>query len=205
MVQVSQAPRRILIVGPDDLDAELGRTILWRGEIERVHAPDVDAGYEAARSVQPSLLIVDAGGHDEALEFVRRMRADPAVRSTGIAVFLKAPTVREEESLRLAGANVVLSGLVDPVLWDARFEEILNVPSRRDARIPVLFKVWSRVPTDPDPRPAVALNISVHGMLLETLLSLDVGTKMDISFRSEERRVGKGWRSWWLADHVRAS
>src|SRR5688572_1904315 len=187
MVQVSQAPRRILIVGPDDLDAELGRTILWRGEIERVHAPDVDAGYEAARTVQPSLLIVDAGSHEEALAFVRRMRKDPVVRSTGIAVFSRAPTVREEEALRLAGANVVLSGEVDPVLWDRRLEEILNVPSRRDARIPVRFKVWSRLVAAPDPVEAVALNISVHGMLMETLLSLEVGMKLDLRFQLPEQ------------------
>ena len=177
-----QQPRRILIVGPRDLASELGRTILWRGEIERVHAPDVDAGYEAARTVQPSLLIVDAGGHEEALAFVRRMRLDPVVRSTGIAVFLPAPTIREEESLRLAGANIVLSGEVDPVLWDRRLEEILNVPYRRDARIPVRFKVWSRLEAAPDPVEAVALNISVHGMLMETLLTLEVGMKLDLRF-----------------------
>jgi len=177
-----QPPRRILIVGPGDLDAELGRTILWRGEIERVHAPDLDAGYEAARSVQPSLLIVDAGSHEEALAFVRRMRLDPVVRSTGIAVFLKSPTAREEDLLRLAGANIVLSGEVDPILWDRRLEEILNVPYRRDARIPVRFKVWSRVETAPDPIEAVALNISVHGMLMETPLNLEVGMKLDLRF-----------------------
>ena len=182
-----QTPRRILIVGPGDLASELGRTILWRGEIERVHAPDVDAGYEAARSVQPSLLIVDAGGHEEALAFVRRMRKDPVVRSTGIAVFLRSPTPREEESLRLAGANVVLSGEVDPVLWDRRLEEILNVPYRRDARIPVRFKVWSRVETAPEPVEAIALNISVHGMLMETLLNLEVGMKLDLRFELPEQ------------------
>src|SRR5688572_28742015 len=182
MVQLSQPPRRILIVGPGDLGAELGRTILWRGEIERVHAPDVDAGYEAARTVQPSLLIVDAGSHEAALAFVRRMRKDPVVRSTGIAVFARAPTVREEEALRLAGVNVVLSGEVDPVLWDRRLEEILNVPYRRDARIPVRFKVWSRLEAAPDPIEAVALNISVHGMLMETLLGLEVAMKLDLRF-----------------------
>ena len=182
-----QPPRRILIVGPGDLASELGRTILWRREIERVHAPDVEAGYEAARSVQPSLLIVDAGGHEEALAFVRRMRRDPLVRSTGIAVFSRSPTVREEEALRLAGATVVLSGEVDPILWDRRLEEILNVPSRRDARIPVRFKVWSRVETSPDPIEAVALNISVHGMLMETLLNLDVGMKLDLRFELPEQ------------------
>ena len=182
-----QAPRRILIVGPGDLGAELGRTILWRREIERVHAPGVDAGYEAARSVQPSLVIVDAGGHEEALAFVRRMRKDPVVRSTGIAVFSRSPTIREEEALRLAGANMVLSGEVDPVLWDRRLEEILNVPYRRDARIPVRFKVWSRVESEPDPMEAVAINISVHGMLMETLLGLEVGMKLDLRFELPEQ------------------
>jgi hypothetical protein len=174
-------------VGPRDLAAELGRTILWRGEIERVHAPDLEAGYEAARTVQPSLLIVDAGTHDEAIAFVRRLRGDPLVRSTGIAVFAEAPTVREEEALRLAGATVVLPGEVDPVLWDRRLEEILNVPSRRDARIPVRFKVWSRAEPTPDPLDAVALNISVHGMLMETLLGLEVGMKLDLRFELPEQ------------------
>ena len=184
---LSHPPRRILIVGPGDLAAELGRTILWRGEIERVRAPDLEAGHQAARVVQPSLLIVDAGAHDEALEFVRKFRLDPLVRSTGIAVFLKAPTIREEESLRLAGANIVLSGEVDPVLWDRRLEEILNVPYRREARIPVRFQVWSRAQTAPDPIEAVALNISVHGMLMETLLNLEVGTKLDLTFELPEQ------------------
>jgi two-component system cell cycle sensor histidine kinase/response regulator CckA len=186
-VPTAPTPRRILIVGPGDLASELGRTILWRREIERVHAPDVDAGYEAARSIKPSLLIVDAGGHAEAIAFVRRMRKDPVVRSTGIAVFSRSPSIREEEELRLAGANVVLSGEVDPILWDRRLEEILNVPYRRDARIPVRFKVWSRVEATPDPVEAVALNISVHGMLMETLLSLEVGMKLDLRFELPEQ------------------
>jgi hypothetical protein len=147
-----------------------------------VHAADLDAGHEAARFVQPSLLIVDAGGLHEAIAFVRRLRLDPAVRSTGIAVFLPSPTLSEEELLHTAGANIVLSGEVDPVLWDRRLEEILNVPSRREARIPVHFKVWSQVDQTPDPGEAVALNISVHGMLMETLLSLEVGTKLDLRF-----------------------
>ncbi len=152
-----------------------------------MHAPDLETGYEAARTVQPSLLIVDAGGHEEAIAFVRRMRKDPVVRSTGIAVFARSPTIREEEALRLAGATVVLSGEVDPILWDRRLEEILNVPYRRDARIPVRFKVWSRVETTPDPMEAVALNISVHGMLMETLLGLEVGMKLDLRFELPEQ------------------
>src|SRR6187401_2004431 len=100
---VPQTPKRILIVGPGDLAAELGRTILWRREIERVHAPDLDTGFEAARTVQPSLLIVDAGSLEQAFAFIWKVRKDPVVRSTGIGVFFaRSPTVLEEEALRLA-------------------------------------------------------------------------------------------------------
>ena len=55
----------------------------------------------------------------------------------------------------------------DPTLWDARLDELLKVPRRRDARIPVRLETWSRVSEDGDVVEGNAVNISVNGLLFE--------------------------------------
>ena len=63
------------------------------------------------------------------------------------------------QNLRQAGANLVVSGNVDPLLWDDRLEELMNESRRRDARVPAQFLVW------PGPSDTLwkgdALNLSV--------------------------------------------
>jgi c-di-GMP-binding flagellar brake protein YcgR len=77
---------------------------------------------------------------------------------------------------------VVFGGQVVPYLWDAWIEELLHVPRRRDARVPVSIAVWSHTAPGTDPARGVSLNISVKGMLLETAEPLDIGSKLDLTF-----------------------
>jgi c-di-GMP-binding flagellar brake protein YcgR len=91
-------------------------------------------------------------------------------------------SLEEETQIRRAGANVLFGGQVVPYLWDAWIEELLHVPRRRDARVPVTIAVWSHTAPGSDPVRATSLNISVKGMLLETAAPLDVGSKLDLSF-----------------------
>ena len=102
----------------------------------------------------------------------------------------------QEDALRAAGANVVLLTPVDPEVWDGRLDRLLRVPRRRSTRIPVRLTVWSRRSADPEPLEGVMLNVSAHGMLLETTQPLPVGARFDLSFRlprdlSEVHAVGK--------------
>ena len=191
--------RKVVIVASRDLEPELGRTVIWRKDIERFVVPDADAGVEVIRDRAPNLVVVDANTVPAAA-FVRRLREDPGTRSAAIAVVNRRPEHGDEESLRAAGANVVLGGPVDPVLWDARLAELLSVPPRREARIPVLLEAWAESSAAPAPLPGLALNISLHGVLLETTEPLEVGTKLGLSFSlpgcaSELRAVAQVVRS----------
>jgi len=172
----------VLIVAASDLTSELGRTVLWRSGVERAFARDPQAGFEAARSLAPRLVVVAAADAQEAASFVRRLREDPETRPTAIAVL--SQSAEDDEPLRQAGANVVLPGQVDPSLWDTRLEELLSIPPRLEARIPVRLQAWfTGFVTGTEAIEAVTLNLSVRGALLETSAPLEVGSKLDMSLR----------------------
>jgi len=172
----------VLIVAPSDLAPELGRTVLWRAGIERAFAGDPQTGFEAARSLAPSLVVLDASTVEEAVSFVRRLREDPATRPTAIAVL--SHSHEDEDRLREAGANVVLPGRVDPALWDSRLQELLSVPPRVEARIPVRLQAWyTGFVSGKEVIEGATVNLSVRGALLETADPLEVGSKLDMTFR----------------------
>jgi PAS domain S-box-containing protein len=177
---------QVLVASPRELRPELSRTILARTNVHRVDVQDLEAAYDAARSLRPSLVIVDGQDQAAADRLVRRLRQHADTRASAIVVLSEAPSLPEEQALRQAGANVVFPGRVDPDLWESRLEELLNVPRRRAARIPVLLDAWSHPGGQAEPVAGVALNISVHGMLLETGHPLAVGSKFDVSFRLPE-------------------
>jgi CheY-like chemotaxis protein len=173
---------RVLVVASTDLSPELGDTVLWGDGVERSFASRIDDGLRLARTERPAMVVLD--GHDSlaALSFMRSLRADPMARCASIAVLSRSSSLLDEEALRGAGANLVLSGRVDPALWNRRLEILLNVPRRREARFPVLVDSWSRFGPEVEPIPGWALNISIRGVLLETTEPLDLGTKLDLRF-----------------------
>jgi two-component system, cell cycle sensor histidine kinase and response regulator CckA len=184
---------KLLVVSPVDLGPELGRTVLWRPAVERFLAPDGESAMELARRVGPSVIVVDGFDPPGATELVRRLRADSHTRPTAIAVLSRSASLADEAAYRRAGATVVFAGVVHPELWDARLEELLNVPRRLEARIPVRLATWSRATPEAAPIEGLTLNISIHGILLQTPARLGVGTKIDLSFtlpgRHEEVQV----------------
>jgi hypothetical protein len=175
---------RILIISAVDLTPELGGTVLFRRDIERSFAPSPQAALGVAPSVQPNLVLVASSDMAEARALIRQLREQAGTRRSSVAVLCRSASlsIGDEEALREAGANLVLVGQVDGSLWDGRIEELLQVPARREARIPVRFEVWSRFEEDAALVEAVGLNISVRGMLLETRDPLDRGMQLDLSF-----------------------
>ena len=127
---------KVLIISASDLRADLGRTVLWRNDIERAFAPDLDAAIETMRALVPNLVVLDAAPPD-APGAIRRLREDPDTRPAAIAAVSRHPFLADADLLRAAGANVVIPLQADPALWDARLDELLQVPRRREARIPV--------------------------------------------------------------------
>jgi len=174
---------KVLIVAGSELTAVLERTVVWRSDVQRLFAPDLAGAFEAACSALPKLVILDGAPQDEVVEILRRFRADGITRKMSLAVLRRSATVPEVESLRRAGANVVFAGEALPYLWDAWLEELLEVPRRRVVRVPLRLDVWSRFETTEEPLLGSIVDISVKGMLLETAEPIEVGTKLDLSFR----------------------
>ena len=173
---------KVLIISAADLRSDLGRTVLWRSEIERSFAPDLASGIEVMRSLAPSLVVID-GALPDAAGAIRHLREDPDTRPAAIVAVSRQPGQADAEVLRAAGANVVVPAQADPLLWDARLDELLKVPRRRDARIPVRLETWSRVSEGGDVVEGSALNISVNGILFESPIALEIGLKLDLRFR----------------------
>jgi diguanylate cyclase (GGDEF)-like protein/PAS domain S-box-containing protein len=173
---------KVLIISAFDLRADLGNTVLWRSDIERDFAPDIDRAMEVMRTQVPNLVVIDAAPPD-APGAIRRLREDPDTRPAAIAAVSRHPFLADADVLRAAGANVVIPLQADATLWDARLDELLKVPRRRDARIPVRLETWSRVSEEGDVVEGNALNISVNGLLFESPVPLEVGTKLDLRFR----------------------
>jgi DNA-binding response OmpR family regulator len=173
---------KVLIVSSADLAPELGRTILWRSDIERIVCQGPAAALDTARQLLPSLVVLDGQDTEAARAFIGDLRRAPETRRSSVAVLSRAPHLEDEAELRRAGANLVLAGEVDPTLWDSRLEELLSVPQRKEVRLPVRFNVWSQSEPDEEPLEAVALNLSVRGLLLECEELLDIGTRLDLAF-----------------------
>ena len=174
----------VLIVSHRDLSSELGQTVLWRDNLRRITQPDPHKALGDAGALQPRLIIIDRDDIEEVAILARSFRRQGRTRSAAIAALTSTPpSPRDEESLLDAGVNVVLRLPVDPYLWDARLEQLLHVSSRRQIRIPVRIDAWSSFGSEDEALQALALNISVGGMLLQPERRLRKGPKLDVFFR----------------------
>ncbi len=172
---------RVLIMASPELVSELSTTILWRSDVDRVFAT-AESGLDRIQAARPDLVILAGEDTTATLSTLALIRGDGRTRNVSLGVVRRSVTLDEETQLRRAGANVVFGGQVVPYLWDAWIEELLHVPRRRDARVPVSIAVWSHTAPGSDPGRGTTINISVKGMLLETGEPLDVGAKLDLTF-----------------------
>ena len=175
---------RVLIAAPPDLIAELDRSILRRSGVERVLALHPDHAFEAVRTSRPDMVILGETEGGDTCALLRRLRSDALTRAISLAVISrKAPSQNEEAELRRAGANVVLTGEMVPEMSDESIDQLLDVPLRRELKVPVRFVVWSHVGPDGPAAEGRSLNVSVRGLLLETPEPIEIGSKLELSFR----------------------
>jgi hypothetical protein len=173
---------RVLIVASPATVSELERTVLWRSSIERVFAVGHDP-LQSIRATAPKLVLLGDEGPETTEALIRDIRKHEDTRQVSLAVIARQPDLARENALRAAGANVVFAGEVVPCLWDGWLEQLLNVPPRRDARLPVRFEVWSHAAGESEPVEGTSVNLSVKGMLLETREPAEVGARLDLRFR----------------------
>jgi len=182
----------LLVLSETDLTPELGQTVLWRSGVERNQVSAPEALWDAVQSLQPKLILLDAVQPAATVALIRQLREERHLTATPVAVLSRSPSFGDEEALRRAGANAVFNLPVDPFLWDARLEELLFVPRRRDARIPVRLEVWSWLSPDSSPTEGTAVDISLRGMLLVTAEPVATGVKLDLTFSlpQDDARIG---------------
>ncbi len=135
---------------------------------------------EVARAFVPSVVVVDGVDVPSAVGLLRRLRENAGTRRSSIVVVSRQAGFPVEELVR-AGANLVLTGPVDPPRWNTRLGELLVVPRRVRMRLPVRVVPQNGLAVA-EPIMAEARDLSVGGMLLETKASLAPGTILDLSF-----------------------
>ncbi len=173
---------RVLIVSPDDLASELGRTVLWRPDIERIAVRDPAEALSTAARNTPNLVVLDGRDLDGTLALVRLLRGDSRTRPSAVVVLGRSLESAIEDRLLSAGANAVVPVPVDEFVWDRRLEELLCVPPRRAQRICVRLRDWSRFVSEAEELEGAVLNIGARGALLESACPLELGTKVGLTF-----------------------
>jgi len=165
----------VVVVSDRDLGPELGDTLLFRRNVERVCVDSSASVFEAVERGQASIVLLD-GAYARAPEIAMQLRRDPLTRSLSIVALGQT-----EHSLELleAGVNAVLP-LPPGADWDDRLERLVHVPSRKVIRFPVSFAVGGG--RADEPFVGRALNLSVHGLLLESGFPLEVGEDVRLSF-----------------------
>ena len=168
-----------LICTHSELEKDLGHTMLWRQDVERHVVTRLEEARMMAVASRPSIVVVDRD-LPWAGRLVTALREDPSTRGLSIVVVARGDFDPGEVELLESGANAILRL---PLEFDSdeRLERLVNVPVRKEARFSVSFRVDTYF-SDAGPEPALALNLSQSGMLMEATGDLSVGAPLEMQF-----------------------
>jgi CheY-like chemotaxis protein len=170
----------VLICTHSELEKELGHTLLWRQDVERHVVGRMEEARMMALAARPSLVVVDRD-LPWAGRLVSALREDPSTRNLSIVVVARGDFDPGEVELLESGANAILR-LPLEFEGDERLERLLHVPVRKEARFSVSFRVDTYAVDAGGPEPALALNLSQSGMLMEATGDLRVGEPIQMEF-----------------------
>jgi len=168
-----------VIVSHNDLDEHLRGTMLGRQNVVRVKAADLDAVKRATLEGRVDIVLLDAA-LPGAPDLATALREEPLTRGLSIAALGHSEFGFVMVELLEAGVNAILP-LPPDADWDDRPLRLVHVPARKVSRFPVNFAVGVGRGTG-EPFTGRALNVSVHGLLLQTAFPLDVGHDLRLAF-----------------------
>jgi CheY-like chemotaxis protein len=182
----------VLLVSPKPFNvADVQRTVLGRQGVEHYSVRSFDEAQTMVLAARPELVLLDRD-MPRAEDFVAKVRADASTRHLSIAVFARGEFQVGEVSLLESGANAVLRLPVNEE-WDQRLVKLMSVPLRREARFPVHLRLSD--PIKSGDGVGLALNLSLHGMLVEASVPLRLHDRLLFAFRihkSEDKVSGAG-------------
>jgi CheY-like chemotaxis protein len=169
-----------LICTHSELAEDLGQTLLWRENVDRHVVGRLEEARMMAVAARPSIVVVDRD-LPWAGRLVAALREDPTTRGLSIVVVARGDFDPGEVELLESGANAILRLPVDRD-GDQRLERLVHVPVRKEARFSVSFRVDTYSTDAGRPEPALAVNLSESGMLMEATGALSVGERLDMQF-----------------------
>ncbi len=169
-----------LICSEATLESDLASTLLFRSSVERHLATTAAEARSEARRLKPEIVLVnrDLAG---AVELVKGLRDDPETRRLSVVALARGDFVSAELTLLEAGVNAVLR-LPPTDDWDDRLVRLMHVPMRRDVRAAVTLELDLGLGATGEAFHALALNLSLNGLLVETKWELKVGDDLTFSF-----------------------
>jgi CheY-like chemotaxis protein len=170
---------RAVVVSTSDIGRDLEGTVLFRQNVERHVAYEPNEVRRLADEGRLDVVVVDAA-MPGASAIVAALRQDPFTRSTAIVALGRAEFDFAHLSLLEAGANAILPLPPGPD-WDDRLTRLIHVPARREARFGVDLAIEGGLRSGQRFR-GRAVNLSVHGILLECRQPLDVGDDLHLNF-----------------------
>lgn len=170
---------RAVVVAASDLAPELGGTVLFRKNVERLPASGAEDVRRVADQGRLDVVIVDSA-IPRAASVVAALRSDPATRAIAIVALGRSEFGFDHLDLLEAGANAILP-LPPGHDWDDRLMRLIHVPVRRATRFPVDMALEGGLRNGLS-FTGRALNLSVHGLLLECRQGLQVGEDLRFSF-----------------------
>jgi CheY-like chemotaxis protein len=170
---------RAAVAAPSDLARELGSTVLFRSNVERVLVSGAEEIHRLADEGRLDVVVVDSA-LPGAAGLVAAVRQDPVTRSTAIVALGRWEFGFDHLDLLEAGANAILP-LPPAHDWDDRLMRLVHVPVRRATRFPVDIAIEGGLQNGLS-FTGRALNLSVHGLLLECAQPLSVGEDLRFSF-----------------------
>jgi hypothetical protein len=132
-----------------------------------------------ALAAKPEVILIDRD-LPRAEKLVVALREDPSTRRMSLVIFARGDFDPGEVAFLEAGANAILRLPAGPD-WDERLTRLFHVPVRKEARFPVQFAVDATAGPG-TVFPALALNLSLHGMLMESNLEVEVGQELTFLF-----------------------
>lgn len=170
-----------LILSQESLERDLGETVLWRRNMERRQATTLDEAMRYAAAERPDIIVVD---HEfpGAAEAVAQLRQEERTRAISIVAVARGDFDSSEIELISAGVNAILR-LPPGGDWDDRLVRLIHVPVRKEARLSVHLLIQDSYESGEEVLPAMALNISVNGMLVESGRALALGEDLHFAFQ----------------------
>jgi CheY-like chemotaxis protein len=155
----------VLVCATPEVESDLIHTLFWRDDLERYVADRPEDAGALALTTEPHIVVVDLAlrGADRLITTLRNQSLPHPV---SIVALSHDPADVADDERAAGGVDTVLSLPSSPA-WDESLIEVLQVPTRKQARFDVRFDVLSMLRTKPGAHRGLVLNISAGGLLVE--------------------------------------